>query len=521
MTLRYNLLDEPLIRTRLVADGRSEKFSLPGLFVALGDDLIRDFPALRPHQRHPWHAFLVQLAAIALHNAGTNQPFATETVWREALLALTPEDPDGAAWCLITPHDRPAFMQAPAPGESVKEWKNTVHTADELDMLVTSKNHDLKAARMRHSELDDWLMALISLQTQEGFLGAGNYGISRMNGGFASRPAIGVVPDGHWGRRWQRDVQTLLANRSELVEQQGFQENSGVALLWLAAWNGENSLAFSSLDPFYIEICRRVRLSLDQTSLSISAIGTGTKAARIDAKERKGITGDPWTPIDIAEGKALNIGPEGFHYRLAVQLLFGDKFRRSLMQIPETADGTNGLVVLAQGITRGKGKTEGYHERSIPVSPKMRRLLLNKQNDILAKAAEERVYAIGQIRSLLWTSLVTLFDQGAARDRFSDSAKDKATRFAKLFEQGEDARFFDALNEEIESDEPERVYLLWLLSLAKHAEALLVSAFTAGPQVCEQRYRARSAALSRFHAGLRSSKTLPILADHYRQGVFA
>jgi hypothetical protein len=36
VTLRYNLLDEPLIRTRLVADGQPRSFSLPGLFVALG-----------------------------------------------------------------------------------------------------------------------------------------------------------------------------------------------------------------------------------------------------------------------------------------------------------------------------------------------------------------------------------------------------------------------------------------------------------------------------------------------------
>jgi hypothetical protein len=48
VTLLYNLLDEPLIRTRLVADGQPRSFSLPGLFVALGQDAIRDFPALRP-----------------------------------------------------------------------------------------------------------------------------------------------------------------------------------------------------------------------------------------------------------------------------------------------------------------------------------------------------------------------------------------------------------------------------------------------------------------------------------------
>lgn len=517
VTLRYNLLDEPSIRTRLVADGQPKSFSLPALFVALANDEIRDFPALRPHQRHPWHAFLVQLAAMALHRAGREEVFDTESAWKEALLGLTPDDPDGAAWCLISPHDRPAFMQAPVPGGSVDSWKNRIEAADELDMLVTSKNHDLKAARMRRAEVDDWLMALISLQTQEGFLGAGNYGVSRMNGGFASRPAIGVVPQGRWGSRWKRDIQTLLASRVAIVEQQGLQSAGGIGLLWLEPWNGESSRAFSSLDPFYIEICRRIRLECSDGQPSIFAICTGSKAARIEAKDRNGMTGDPWTPIAVAEGKALTINAEGFHYRLAAQLLFGGEYCRSIAQIPSVADGTQGLFVLAQGVTRGKGKTEKYHERRIPISPKVRQLLIQKQTDRLGKIAGERVNAIGQIRSVLWTALATLFDQGAPKDKFSDSAKNKASDFAKPFEQAEDARFFDALNAEIESDQPETVHLNWLLSMASSAETILKNAFAAGPQCGEQRYRAQAAALSRFHAGLRTTKTLPVLAEYYRQ----
>ena len=293
MTLQYSLLDEPLIRARLVGGGQFVQYSLPGLFVALAHDEVRDFPALRPHQRHPWHAFLVQLAAMALHHAKQDQPFETEQEWKDALLALTLEHPDGEAWCLVAPHDKPAFMQAPIPDGKISEWKNTLHAPDELDMLVTSKNHDLKQARMRQAQLDDWVMALISLQTQEGFLGAGNYGVSRMNGGFANRPAIGVVPKGHWGQRWQRDIATLLKHRDKIVEHLGLQNENGIGLLWLKVWSGETSLAFSSLDPFYIEICRRIRLIQSDDDQSISAITTGSKAARVEATERNGITGDP------------------------------------------------------------------------------------------------------------------------------------------------------------------------------------------------------------------------------------
>lgn len=522
MTLQYSLLDEPLIRARLV-NGQPVQYSLPGLFVALARDEVRDFPALRPHQRHPWHAFLVQLAAMTLHHAEQDQPFDNELAWKDALLVLTPEHPDGAAWCLISPHDKPAFMQAPVPAGNVRDWKNTLYAPDELDMLVTSKNHDLKAARMRQAQSDDWVMALISLQTQEGFLGAGNYGISRMNGGFASRPALGVVPKGHWGRRWQRDVAALLNHRDEIVEHMGLRDENGIGLLWLPAWSGENSLAFSSLDPFYIEICRRIRFIQLDDGQSIGAIATGSTVARVEAKARKGITGDPWIPIDPTIdnehplGKALTISPEGFNYKLAAELLFGSKFRRPIAQVPDATDGTEGIVVLAQGVTRGQGKTEGYHERRIPISPKVRKLLVQNQTDYLAKVAGERVDAIGKMRSVLWAALAALFDQGAVKDKFSDSAKDKASDFTKSFEQVEDARFFVELNAEIESDDPDNTRLLWLLSMADRAEKILKNAFIAGPQSNEQRYRARSAALSRFNGGLRSDKTLPTLADHYRQ----
>lgn len=522
MTLQYSLLDEPLIRARLVDGGQPVRYSLPGLFVALANDKVRDFPALRPHQHHPWHAFLVQLAAMALHHAKQDQPFATEQAWKDALLALTPEHPDGAAWCLVAPHDKPAFMQAPVPDGNVSDWKSVkdntiIATPDELDMLVTSKNHDLKAARMRQAQLDDWVMALISLQTQEGFLGAGNYGISRMNGGFASRPAIGVVPKGHWGRRWQRDVAVLLNHRDKIVEHMGLRNENGIGLLWLAVWGGENSLAFSSLDPFYIEFCRRIRLIRLDAGLTIGAIATGSKAARVEAKERNGITGDPWMPIDTAAGKALTIGADGFHYKLAAELLFGNKFRQPIAQELDAADGTEGVVVLAQGVTRGQGKTEGYHERRVPISPKVHRLFIQKQTDFLAKVAGERVDAIGKMRSVLWTALAALFDQGAAKDKFSDSAKNKAGDFTKSFEQAEDSRFFDELNTEVESDNPEEARLQWLLSMANRAETILKNAFIAGPQSGERRYRAQSAALSRFHGGLRSDKTLPTLANHFHQ----
>ena len=60
----YNLITDPLVRAG-GQDGLVYRFSLPELYVQLASDAIASFPALRPHQRHPWHALLCQLGALA------------------------------------------------------------------------------------------------------------------------------------------------------------------------------------------------------------------------------------------------------------------------------------------------------------------------------------------------------------------------------------------------------------------------------------------------------------------------
>jgi CRISPR system Cascade subunit CasA len=489
--LHYSLLDEAFIRYRNT-DGQTEQVGLPQLFVALTQDHVRDFPALRPHQRHAWHAFLVQVAALALVRAAAAEPFETEQEWRTALLALTSSEPDGAAWCLVTPAVRPALLQAPVPEGRIDGWKSRSYAPDELDMLITSKNHDLKSARMRRCRPEDWLFALVSLQTQEGFLGSGNYGISRMNGGFASRPGVGVT-------------KTLLATRIRTAEIHGLSVDEGIALLWLVPWDGVASLSFASLDPHYIEICRRVRLQVGGDGLH--AIGTGTKAARVAAKEFNGVTGDPWTPADIAAAKALTITGDGFQYKLLAELLVGSN-RPAAAQDLGQGHPDERLSLIAQCIARGQGKTERYHERRIPILPKIRALLLGGQQPALARVAGQRIAAIAEVRKLLWVALAVLFNNGKTDASSDDSTKDKASRFARPFEQTEDLRFFDDLNAEIEADDDG----------AQRAEAVLRGAFDAGPRSSVQRYRAQSAALSRFHGALRGAKfPVPELVNHYRQ----
>jgi CRISPR system Cascade subunit CasA len=513
--LHHSLLDEPLIRWRS-ADGQSpQRSSLPTLIAALANDAVMDFPGLRPHQRHPWHAFLVQLAAIALHAKRQAAPWTDASAWRDALLSLTPDDPDGAAWCLVSPPDRPALLQAPVPGENPGDWKRLLRAADELDMLVTSKNHELKAARARHAHADDWLFALLSLQTQAGYAGFGNYGVSRMNSGTGNRPGVGVAAVGRWGRRWRDDVLRLLSRRQSIAERHGLAAEGGNALLWLLPWDGTASLAMQALDPLYVEICRRVRLVSLQGQ--IAARVTTSKAERVAAKERNGITGDAWTPVDTAAAKALTVSAAGFEYRLMSNLLCGEGFTQGeAWQLTDWPKG-EAVEVVARAAARGEGVTEGYHERRIPIAPKLRGLLAGPRRVTVAEMAKQRITAIAAIRKLLWSSLKLLFANGDGGDR-NDAISDRASRFARPFEQGEDGRFFVDLSLEVEAEEREQaaVRLQWLIGLAERAEDVLHEAFEAGPCTALQRYKARSAALTRFHAGLRGAKpVLPDLAHHY------
>ena len=516
--LLWNLLDEPLIRWRSTDGGALHSTSLPQLLAAMAANEVRDFPALRPHQRHPWHAFLVQLGAIALHHAEQSQPWHSAADWRAALLALTPNDPDGSPWCLVAPADRPALLQAPVPGENPTTWSNLLHAADALDMLVTSKNHDLKAARARHAQADDWLFALLSLQTQEGFLGAGNYGISRMNGGFASRPGVGVAAVGACGLRWQSDVASLLQQRERIASEYGLAPIGGHVLLWLLPWSGTDALALQALDPLYIEICRRVRLSAPQGR--IQAHVTGSKVARIAAKDSNGVTGDAWTPIETAKAKALTLSRNGFDYKLMSELIAGDGYTLGAAWRLDGWPQNTPLQAIAQATVRGQGKTEGYHERRVPISPKLRRLLTSGQRPLVANLAKKRIQAIADMRKLLWISLSLLFTNGE-NDSGNDAISNRASRFAQPFEQYEDTRFFDDLAQHIEAEgaQQETVYLQWLMGLAERAEAVLQHAFVAGPRSGMQRYKAQSAALSRFHAGLRGGKKPPFpeLVSYYAQ----
>jgi CRISPR system Cascade subunit CasA len=250
---------------------------------------------------------------MATARAGRAEPATDAPNWRHLLLELADGSED--AWHLVVDDvERPAFMQPPVPEGSLEEagYSDDVPTPDVLDMLIASKTHDIKYRRMTSPRPEHWMFALLTKQTQEGFLGRGNYGIVRMNGGFGNRPLVGLAPELSWGPRIKRDTSVLLASRPAVADTHDL-DTGGHALIWLEPWSGakDEGIPLAGCDPYFVEICRRLRFTSDDYD-NLVCWRANTKGQRIDAPENlAGRTGDPWTPIDKAEGKALTLGGNG------------------------------------------------------------------------------------------------------------------------------------------------------------------------------------------------------------------
>lgn len=326
--------------------------TLPGLFAALTRNEIRGFPRLRAHQRAAWHMFRVQLAALALDRSGLSEPPREEAAWRDLLLTLT----DGAAepWTLVeADRGRPAFLQPPDPGGL--KWE-LVPTPDALDLLITSKNHDLKAAQAVRAMPRIGFMPSSRCRPPKATAGAANFGIARMNGGSSSRAMLGLAPAGADGRPdpsswWRRDLDLILRNRNAPT----VLTRGGPALLWTEPWPEGRQMPAAEMDPLAIEVCRRIRLT--DRSGAIQAERAASKAARVEAKAFAGVLDDPWAPVNTKDAtpKTLTLGEGGrFHYSRLVELLSEGDWRAPLAARLDDNEVAGDMVIVAEALAPGE-----------------------------------------------------------------------------------------------------------------------------------------------------------------------
>ena len=505
--MTHNVLRDPLI-TINDRDRRSRTVSLPGLLAAMARQEVAGFAALRPHQHSCWHMFLVQLAVLAEQSAEQVELPADTESWETLLRGLTPEFSQDEPWRLIVDDSAiPAFLQPPDPGRLA--W-NRVATADDLDLLITAKNFDVKQSVANDSTPEDWLYALVSLQTMAGFLGRGNYGIARMNGGASSRPLLGLAPGSGsdmtvspsaW---WKRDVHRLL--HAPLSPEES--TPGGPGLLWCLPWPEGEQLQVQELDPLFIEVCRRVRLN--QAGDRIVARRSNSSASRTNSKPFMGNVGDPWAPVEKKEeGKNFTLGnPRGFTYRQLFELLFSGNWKRPFLA-DHAPNETGDMVLIAEAFVGGQGTTEGFHSRRIAI-PKPSFLV----SDTAAQLAKQQMEEINIFDIALRDALV-LVAAGGERGKV-ESKHYERTRLARShFQRQADRMFFAALWKRLAAKKGEEEFvqarLQYLQTLFRATKAEFYAALPSMPCSFAVRLRAQVRAERLFYNRVR--KEFPALFE--------
>lgn len=505
MTRKHDVLSDPLLSVELGSDPIRQRATLCQVFGWLSDSRALSFVALQPHQRHPWHAFLVQLGAIALDKGGCTKLPTAPYDWEQLLLALT----DGARepWCLVVDAlDKPALLQPPIPEGTVRALKKTLTTPDALDILLTTRNFDVKQQRATNAEPQHWLFALVTKQTFEGFSGRDNHGVSRMNGGFGNRPCVSFSPSRRWSDRFARDVAVWLQQRDRLVEHYDY-DLKGPALLWLLPWDGKEALSPLGIHPFFIEVCRRLRLQSIENDLCAYAGNSTTP--RLDAKANAGDMGDIWTPIQFSakagRGAAMTVPSTGFHYRKIHELLFGDWQRPPGLQLhPE--DGMAPFFV-AMALARGQGKTDGYHERWIPIPAKARGMFAQPEGvELLHARSRQQLTRAVAGHSVLKPALCTLL-QGSGELDFRDKRVDP---WIRRLEHRIDDCFFSELFDAVSLD-VDAARIRWDRLLVHRLRTTFDESLREISTPSAHQYRTTAAAETRFRAALR--KSFPGIVD--------
>lgn len=504
-----NLLTDPVFRVLTTAG--LKMMSLPELLASLAKDEVEHLPGIQRHQEDPFHVFLCSLAGAILARRGDTDASQGDAYWRDGLRMLAGPAGDDAWTLVVDDTTRPGFMQSPVPGGKTGKYSSVAWTPDDLDVLQTAKNHDVKFSRVHHAHPDEWAYALVSVQTMSGVLGRGNFGITRMNGGHGNRPIVELIRSTRPGARWRDAVTRLLDHREQVLsEPYGFNEQ-GLVLVWLEPWDGTTSLELSRLDPFFIEICRRVRLLRLDGAIVAERFTTSTW--RIAAQHLKGVVGDPWLPVDLTNGdgtapseaRALTVNAKGFTPDLLRRFIFSDGFRHTVLHKPMPH--WDGRVWLSASVlVRGEGTTDGFHSRLVPIPGAVQRRLFGPAplRDPLAALSKDAIDYAGRMqRSVLRPAIFAFLAGGPETIQFDrEAAQGWWSRFAGRFEALWSGDYFPWLWGVPETFDQEAVLTEWSETLRKHALTVLGEAEEALPQRQGRRYRARVRAHQVFWGAL-------------------
>lgn len=509
----HDLIGDPLIGVR-TRTGEA-RLNLPDLLASLAGDEVEAYSGLRAHQADPWHVFLVQIAAsILARHPGLKSPPADAAFWRVGLIDIA--EGCASAWeLLVEDVTMPAFMQHPLsdPEELRRTFKPKARTPDELDVLVTAKNHDLKRMRAHADDPEAWLFAILCYQTTSGFLGAGNYGIVRMNGGFSSRPFVTLVRDASPAPRFREEVRVVCEMRQATLDGRFGYRKKGIVLTWLEPWDRTNhQYTLKDLEPWFVETARPLRLVTSVTGRL--ALGATSSARQIGPKTlESGDVGDPWTPINVADTKkgrsALTVSAAGWTADRVAALMFEQDFELTEMQRPRGSVEGNAWFI-GSVLVRGQGTTDGFHRFAIPVPATVCAGLLNvHEKQLLGGFAEGLLADAKEVERALRFALLALTEAGPQGE---DVRRKTAVRWSDQAAAGWSGQWRDAFFPTLwraATEDRSAVRAAWHAILVALARSALRDAECRMPLPSARRLRALVNSESRLNGLLRKKGLLP------------
>ena len=277
----------------------------------------------------------------------------------------------------------------------------------------------------------------------------------------------------------------------------------GPGLLWCLDWPEGEQLDLRAVDPWFIETCRRVRLT--EAEGSLSAQRSTSKAAHTDARMFKGNVGDPWAPIHRTEGKSFTLSGGDFDYSQLCKLLFSGDWAPPLLAQPGS-DETGDMLLVAEALARGNSKTEGFKSRVVPVPGKVLPFFASKTAAALSKAQMDEIAGFdAALRNAL-----ALMAAGGERDAVEKKHYARTTSARKRFDHTADRLFFASLWQRLEvaSQSDDAVFeakRAFLVALMKQANAELDAALPTIPCAAIHRPRAEARARRKFIGTLQNN----------------
>jgi len=382
------------------------------------------------------------------------------------------------AWCMVTGLKEMAFMQPPGDDWNMKDpWS----MPDQSDVLITSRNHDVKRHIIHNPTQEHWVFALVSIQTTWGYGGPFNYGVLRVRNSYSARCFLSILPSTlSLGARFLREVQ-VWSEEIRACQDSG-KQGKNHKLLWTHYWSGVEQIDSMDLHPAAVEVCRMYKL-IEQNG-KIICVRKGSKKSRV---AQTGPWVDVWTPMRVEEdGTVSRVSLSGSpDLRNIHKILFEYTPCRSM--IPRERDGDSPILQV-RGVARDpsrNGMTAGYVDLHLPMPFKR-----ESERAQMGERAMAWILTLESIREQLRTCIFAFLQGGPEQiDKKHEGSTKQSANYLSEFDQTSLRDFFACLME-TNGVSLEKSNKLWQQKLFENFSSVIGRVTDSAPVPSSVRYRA-------------------------------